>query len=1064
MTRSWSWLLFLGTAGLALGQDGVVVRSPQPLPAEARPELVLCRGHAGAITALVYAPGGQLLTGGSDGSVACRDGATGRLLAPAVRGHTGRIVSLVVAPNGRQLASVGGDGTARLWQLGDEPEPGKVLPGDGALRGVAFSPDGLALALGGEFVYRYAVATGAALARPEKRSYNAALLLGYTPDGALLLSADRRELMCGPAGGGPVQHFSLSDDATRRQILWAALSPRGDIALVLTAGTTLWRVAMDTGRRQEVFALPGKPVVVAAAMTPDGQRLVLATGDGRVRLWELATGEVEEWAPQSSGVPLEALAIDPSGRLLAGAARDGRLRFWDLVGHRQLPVREQPPAPSALSVAYRPGTNELLVADSEGAVRRWDPTLGEPVGLPVEQSEEPIGRLSVSANGRWLLTSGKDSYTRLWDLNGQRLVGQSQVRPALDLAVSDDGRRVMGAYPRQLLWFDSTAEPWDWTRPKGHVGDVCGVAYSGTSGWMLSAGQDGSLRLWTVGDEASQRVLYRVLGPLTCVAWSPDEETAAVGRPDGRLLFYNLRLGGDPVAGPQGHRGAVSSVSFSPDGQRLVSAGEDGRVLRWNVATQQIIGGRETGPGVPVRQVAWSPDGRQLASAGGDGATRLWDAATGEPLALLYSFAGGDAFLTLTPGGYYHGSMSAQQYVRWRLGGRLYPYDEFAERYLRPDLVRSALAGKRPDPGLDQPLPTPPNIAFALPAYATQVRGTSADVELQVAGLSPIRRIDLTVDGRPVAVPMAKDEEDAVGAATPRTVQVTVPLPVGEYQARLRAVAYAADGGRSRPAELLLLAPNAERRPSTLHVLAIGLNRYERLPERYQLRYAAPDAEALAARLATFGEGRPYAAVEVTLLLDTEATLDRLRFALRELKDAVGEGDAAVIFISGHGLALPDGSFYFPSYDLDLNDVEHTALSSDDFIAALAEVRAKRTLVLADTCHSGGIVGERALNSDLLAARLNREAHQMVLTAAARYEASVGTPKFGHGLFTQALLEALLGVADIEPADGQLTFAELSAYVTGRVAVLSNGRQHPQLPFLDHYEPDAVFVDVTPRR
>ncbi len=84
----------------------------------------------------------------------------------------------------------------------------------------------------------------------------------------------------------------------------------------------------------------------------------------------------------------------------------------------------------------------------------------------------------------------------------------------------------------------------------------------------------------------------------------------------------------------------------------------------------------------------------------------------------------------------------------------------------------------------------------------------------------------------------------------------------------------------------------------------------------------------------------------------------------------------------------------------------------------------------------------------------------MVFTAAARDEVSIGTPKFGHGLFTQAVLEALLGVADREPRDGQVTFAEFRDYVEARVASLSEGKQHPQLPFLDNYQPEAVLATV----
>ena len=78
--------------------------------------------------------------------------------------------------------------------------------------------------------------------------------------------------------------------------------------------------------------------------------------------------------------------------------------------------------------------------------------------------------------------------------------------------------------------------------------------------------------------------------------------------------------------------------------------------------------------------------------------------------------------------------------------------------------------------------------------------------------------------------------------------------------------------------------------------------------------------------------------------------------------------------------------------------------------------------------------------------------------AAARDEVSLGVEKYGHGLFTQAIVEGLIGVADTNPKDGNITFAELRDFVVKRVTELTGGRQHPQLPFLDHFEPDAVLA------
>jgi hypothetical protein len=47
--------------------------------------------------------------------------------------------------------------------------------------------------------------------------------------------------------------------------------------------------------------------------------------------------------------------------------------------------------------------------------------------------------------------------------------------------------------------------------------------------------------------------------------------------------------------------------------------------------------------------------------------------------------------------------------------------------------------------------------------------------------------------------------------------------------------------------------------------------------------------------------------------------------------------------------------------------------------------------------------------------------------------------------------------ADVTPKGGDITYQELRDFVIRRTGELTNGRQHPQLPFLDEFDPGAVF-------
>jgi WD40 repeat protein len=49
-----------------------------------------------------------------------------------------------------------------------------------------------------------------------------------------------------------------------------------------------------------------------------------------------------------------------------------------------------------------------------------------------------------------------------------------------------------------------------------------------------------------------------------------------------------------------------------------------------------------------------------------------------------------------------------------------------------------------------------------------------------------------------------------------------------------------------------------------------------------------------------------------------------------------------------------------------------------------------------------------------------------------------------HGCFTKALIEGLSGEADSKDGDGEVSVAELNAYLVNRVKVLSKDKQHPE--------------------
>ncbi|HET8682362.1 MAG TPA: hypothetical protein VFM54_10880 [Micromonosporaceae bacterium] len=93
---------------------------------------------------------------------------------------------------GKRLASAGGDGAVRLWDLAERPRVGRPLAGHTyPVQAVAFSPDGTLLASAGSdgTVRLWDPATGLSVGRPLAGHTDWVYAVAFSPDGTWLASS-----------------------------------------------------------------------------------------------------------------------------------------------------------------------------------------------------------------------------------------------------------------------------------------------------------------------------------------------------------------------------------------------------------------------------------------------------------------------------------------------------------------------------------------------------------------------------------------------------------------------------------------------------------------------------------------------------------------------------------------------------------------------------------------------------------------------------------------------------------------------------------------------------------
>jgi cytochrome c len=241
------------------------------------------RFHADAVNAVVFLGGTRMATAGADGRIAIWT--AGRPQPDKVLvGHTGPIVALAVSPDASTLASASWDRTVRLWSLSDGTS--RVLEGHSQnVNGVAFMPDAQSLVSVGydqtARIWRLTDGTSEIVTLPAPLN-----AVAVAPDGEIVTgAADGRLRMMTSDGKG-------SGEVVAGTTPIVALAISHDGAFIAAAGIGGIVAIVDRKARSVVRALvgPGMPVW-SVAFLPDGATLLTGGADGKIRRWNVRTGD-----------------------------------------------------------------------------------------------------------------------------------------------------------------------------------------------------------------------------------------------------------------------------------------------------------------------------------------------------------------------------------------------------------------------------------------------------------------------------------------------------------------------------------------------------------------------------------------------------------------------------------------------------------------------------------------------------------------------------------------------------------------------------------------------------
>jgi WD40 repeat protein len=354
-------------------------------------------------------------------------------------------------------------------------------------------------------------------------------------------------------------------------------------ALVAMRGTHILPGAGADSARGASFSANGRGADSArvARFSANGRRIVVAGPGARgLRIYRARDGRLLKTFPV--GTQLNDAVLSPDGKVVAAAGADGRVWVWDVASGTLRHFNHEAPV---LGVAWSPA-GDVLASWGVGAsplVRLWDPATGAP--LHSLQHSAPLEAAIFSPNGERIASYGGSRFVRIFNVRSgielAPLEHPDNGLPVTSAAFSPGGGLIAtsrGNFAR--IWdVDTGVERFVSTR---HTGTVTDVAFSPTGDQLVTGSIDTIARIFdtTTGELVATHFGHTGLG-INDVDFSPDADTHAIvtAGADGTLRYS---APGQNSIALLGHDDAVLRASFSPDGRSILSASADGTARLWD--------------------------------------------------------------------------------------------------------------------------------------------------------------------------------------------------------------------------------------------------------------------------------------------------------------------------------------------------------------------------------------------------------------------------------------------------------------------------------------------------
>lgn len=771
-------------------------------------------------------------------------------------------------------------------------------------------------------------------------------------------------------------------------------------------------------------------------ISPDGQHIV--TADKKLSppgmyVWSFKGKELHAFNQYSSGIV--DFALLNGGEFLVTISYDEYIRIWSITGR---------------------------------LVKRFKNTKGW------------INNVLVSPNQNVIITAGKKLV--LWTLDGKAIkTVPLNKRNITEMQFTPDGKALITAGRKghiNIIYFDKNKKTRSFQNSNKNT--ISSLAVS-PNGKLFSTGSSWErFTIWNMKGKAL--VTYKMpkgtkapFSQVHAMTFTADNQQliVATSRKGNEIRYFDLK--GNQTDRISVRMNNMGDIKLSPNGKHLAVTVND-NIGIWEVDTKRFVKVLK-GHLSTVNRIQYTKNENVLISVSADSTIRVWNTQTNYSYAIL---ADKNEWLIFSSDGIFDSSKHGARMVAMVDGMNLYGVDQFAVYLNRPDVLynrlgvgskalkshlysrykhRLARTNINQDATLD---------SLSAPSVTLNnhiVKGKYSSFMLNMSDEDNLKSYQVYVNDVPIYSGAGKE-------ISGESVELTEKVELLTGKNKIEVAVMNEKGVESLRG--VIHANYTKTVKSNLYFIGMGVSKYK--DTKLNLKYAHKDAIDLEKHFKKYK--RNFNNIHTLVLTDKEVT----RESLSKVKSFLAKSetdDVVVISLSGHGAyeVADYSSYYYLSHEVDVNDLTNTAIAYDDLNELLNDVKARRKLMLVDTCASGEVspvvlnqvkkyAKEKGLstrNSSALLIKqkyqkprpylfmrdryiyndLNRRNGAVVFTSAEGGEIAFEHSKIKNGFFTSSVIKSLSSKKTDLNKDGRISITELENVVRANVSHQTKRLQNP---------------------